>query len=74
VIGGKVGGIRLQIEDGQNGFLVSTVEECAERMVSLLGDPDGRARMGARGHDLVKEKFLTFRELEDFLSMLATFV
>ena len=74
VIGGKVGGIRLQIEDGQSGFLVSTVEDCAERMVRLLGDPDGRARMGARGHDLVKDRFLTFRELNDFLAMLASFV
>src|SRR5690606_37709597 len=28
VIGGDVGGIRHQIQDGHNGFLVSSVEEC----------------------------------------------
>ncbi len=41
-IGGNVGGIPLQVEDGQTGYLVSSPEECAERS---LGDP---ARAGAR--------------------------
>jgi len=71
VIGGNVGGIRLQIEDGVNGYLVDTVEECADRIVRLLGDGDLRAQMGSRGHDTVRERFLTFRELQDFLDMLA---
>ena len=31
VIGGKVGGIRHQIEDGVNGFLVESVEQAAEQ-------------------------------------------
>ena len=31
VIGGNVGGIRYQIENGENGFLVSSVEEAAKR-------------------------------------------
>ena len=30
VIGGDVGGIRLQIEDGKNGYLVSSPEECTQ--------------------------------------------
>jgi trehalose synthase len=33
VIGGNVGGIRSQIEDGVNGFLVSSVEDAAHRIV-----------------------------------------
>src|SRR5437870_10775373 len=36
VIGGNVGGIRYQIEDGVNGFLVSSVEEAGECIVWLL--------------------------------------
>ena len=32
VIGGNVGGIRRQIEDGVNGYLVSSVEEAAARI------------------------------------------
>jgi trehalose synthase len=44
VIGGNVGGIRYQIENGINGFLVSTIEETASRMVQLVKDPELRAR------------------------------
>jgi trehalose synthase len=71
VIGGNVGGIRLQIEDGEDGFLVESPEQCAERMLRLLGEPDELARMGRRGHEIVRERFLTFRELRDILQMLA---
>ena len=40
VIGGNVGGIRDQIEDGVNGFLVSSVEDAADRIVKLVrNDP-----------------------------------
>jgi trehalose synthase len=70
VIGGNVGGIRLQIEDGVNGFLVDSVEECAERMVRLLSDPTERTRMGHVGRQTVRDRFLTPRELEDYLRAL----
>jgi trehalose synthase len=30
-IGGAVGGIPLQISDGETGFLVSSVQQCAQR-------------------------------------------
>lgn len=33
VVGGNVGGIRKQIEEGVDGFLVSSDEECAARIV-----------------------------------------
>ena len=42
MIGGNVGGIRVQIEDGVNGFLVDSPEECARRIVQVLEDPDLR--------------------------------
>jgi glycosyltransferase involved in cell wall biosynthesis len=35
---GKVGGIRRQIKDGENGFLVNTVDEAAQRIIRLLKD------------------------------------
>ena len=47
VIGGECGGIRHQIEDGRNGFLVSTVEEAAKRIAQLVGDESLRRRLGA---------------------------
>jgi trehalose synthase len=72
VIGGAVGGIRLQIEDGVSGFLVESVQECADRMVQLLQDDALRARMGAAAHRRVRERFLSTRELQDYLELLAS--
>src|SRR5882724_3257763 len=42
VIGGDVGGIRYQIDDGVNGFLVSSIEETAERVVELTNKKNFR--------------------------------
>ena len=46
VIGGNVGGIKHQIEDGVNGFLVDNVEQAADRIVDILKDPALRDRVG----------------------------
>ena len=73
VIGGNVGGIRYQIDDGVNGFLVSSVEEAAQRLVQLLQDNELRRRMGARARETVKEKFLLSRLLEQYLDLMASF-
>jgi trehalose synthase len=71
VIGGNVGGIRYQITDGENGFLVSTVDQAAERIVQLLRDTELRQRLGHRAKETVREKFLMTRLLEDWLDLLA---
>src|SRR5439155_7386045 len=55
VVGGDVGGIRIQIENGRHGFLVSSVQEAADRTLELLRDPDRRKAMGRAGHDRVRE-------------------
>jgi trehalose synthase len=70
VIGGDVGGIRHQIKDGRNGFLVKTPDEAAARMVHLLTNPALRERIGARAKESVREKFLMSRLLEDWLDLL----
>ena len=69
VIGGNVGGIRLQIQDGQNGFLVSTVDEAADRILRLLRDGKLRAEMGRKAHETVKEHFLLSRLLEQYVDL-----
>jgi trehalose synthase len=71
VVGGDVGGIRLQIEDGVTGFLVTSVEACAERVVQILCDPELRSKMGRAGRERVAERFLTLRELQDYVGMLS---
>ena len=71
VIAGNAGGLRLQVEEGVSGFLVDSVEECADRMHRLLIDAELRTRMGLAGRERVRERFLTIREMEDYLRLLA---
>lgn len=70
VIGGRVGGITLQIDEGETGFLVDSVDDCASRLAELLSDPIKRHRMGDAGRERVRRRFLTLRELTDYLSLL----
>ncbi len=73
VIGGNVGGIRYQIEDGVNGFLVSSVEEAAARLVQLLKDKKLREQMGQKGKETVRKQFLMIRLLEQYLELFNSF-
>ncbi len=72
VIGGKVGGIRHQISDGVNGFLVSSAEEAAARIVQLLKDARLRKRLGRAAHETVRRKFLLPRLLEQYLDLFSS--
>lgn len=69
VIGGNVGGIRCQIENGKNGFLVSSIEEAAERIVQVVTDSNLRVRLGQEAKETVKKKFLLTRYLEEHLDL-----
>ena len=71
VIGGNVGGIRYQIEDGVNGFLVSSIDETAKRMVELINDKKLRDEMGSRARETVRKNFLLTRYLEQYVDLFA---
>ena len=58
VIGGNVGGIRLQIKDGVNGYLVDSPDQAARRMVQVIQDPGLRNRLGGAARETVRERFL----------------
>src|SRR5215216_5081616 len=73
VIGGDVGGIRHQIKDGWNGFLVSTPDQAAARMVQLLKNPGLRDQVGSRAKESVRQNFLMTRLLEDWLDLLCKY-
>jgi trehalose synthase len=73
VIGGNVGGIRYQIKDGVNGFLVSSVEEAAKRIVQLVNDKRLRQRMGRNARETVRKNFLMTRLLEQYLDLFKSF-
>lgn len=73
VIGGNVGGIRYQIQDGVNGFLVSSVEHAAERIAQLLRNEKLRRRIGRKGRETVRRKFLLTRYVEQYLDLFNSF-
>jgi trehalose synthase len=66
-IGGHVGGIPLQVHDGETGFLVTSPEECADRSLRILREPDFGKRLGRQGKEHVRRHFLTPRLLRDWL-------
>lgn len=68
-IGGNVGGIPLQVENGVSGYLVDDVETCAARSVDILRDPALGKALGRRGKEHVRKHFLTPRYLRDYLKI-----
>jgi trehalose synthase len=58
VVGGRCGGITMQIKEGENGYLVDSVKEAAARTVELLANPTRAEEMGAAGRDHVRKNLL----------------
>jgi trehalose synthase len=73
IIGGNVGGIRYQIQDGENGYLVSSIEETAERIVQLLKNKKLRVQIGKKAKETVRKKYLMIHYLEKYLDLFAAF-
>jgi len=69
VIGGNVGGIRHQIDHGENGFLVSSVEEAAKRIVQVVKNKKLGQRLGKNAREKVRRHFLLTRYLEQYLDL-----
>jgi trehalose synthase len=70
VIGGDVGGIRLQVIDHHTGFRVSTPEGAALRIRYLLQSAELRTEMGRKARELVRENFLLTRHLREYLTLM----
>jgi trehalose synthase len=68
-IAGNVGGIPLQIKDGETGFLVDSSEECARRCAEVLTDPELGRRLGRGGKEHSRAHFLSPRLLRDWLGL-----
>lgn len=69
VIGGNVGGIPLQVIDGETGFLVEGVDECARRTFQLLEHAEEAEQMGRAAREHVRRHFLSTRHLADYLRL-----
>jgi trehalose synthase len=69
VIGGNVGGIPLQVIDGKTGYLVNSAEECGEKTLELLRNPQMNEEMGKAGREHVRKHYLITRHLRDYLAL-----
>jgi trehalose synthase len=67
VVGGKVGGIPLQIIDGETGFLVDSIDKCADSCLFLLQNKERAQEMGAQAKEHVRQHFLSTRHLADYI-------
>jgi trehalose synthase len=72
VVASRVGGIPEQVIDGQTGFLVNPqdITGCAEKVVTLIKDKKLAIKMGKEGKELIKQKFLITRHIDDYLNLL----
>ncbi len=69
VIGGDVGGIRLQVIDHHTGFRVSSPEGTSLRLRYLLHQPRKIQTMGWKAREFVRENFLVTRQLREYLTL-----
>ncbi|MHC4944330.1 MAG: glycosyltransferase [Planctomycetota bacterium] len=71
VIASDIGGIPLQIKNGESGFLLKPTDwkGFAERIALILENPKLAREMGKRGKEIVRENFLLTRLLSDYLDL-----
>jgi trehalose synthase len=60
------------MRDGAGGFLVRSVEECAEKILRLLRNPKEGTELAMRGKGFVREHFLLTRLIADELALYAS--
>src|SRR5947207_1143320 len=69
-VGGRVGGIVAQIQEGETGWLVASPEECAAACIEILRDPNEARQRALHGKEFVRRNFLMPRPLRDWLAPL----
>ena len=71
VVATNVGGIPVQVEDGENGFLLDPMDYdgFADRIVCILKDPKLGKELGRKAKEIVREDFLITRQLSDYLNL-----
>ncbi len=76
VVASNVGGIPIQIKDGENGFLLEPkdAEGFADRIIYLLQNPKESKNLGQHAKETVRQKFLITRLLSDYLYMLNSII
>ncbi len=69
VVASRVGGIPLQIDDGENGYLVDNIPQCADRIAYLLTHASKARQLGMNAVEKVRKSFLMPRLVKDELEL-----
>ena len=70
VVAFRRGSMPELIDDGVSGFLVDSVDQCAERTTWILKHPDDGRAMGEKGRQRVHDHFLLPRLIADELKLM----
>ena len=69
VVGRPAGGVKIQIDNGINGYLEWNIEDISERVLELLKDEEKRYIMGKKAKEKVRENFLITSHLMRYLKV-----
>ena len=67
VIGGDASGIRFQIKNGKDGFIVSDAKKASRLIIKLIKNPGLAAKIGKAAQKKVVKKFLRPRYIKENL-------
>ncbi|MDK2839577.1 group 1 glycosyl transferase [Thermosipho africanus Ob7] len=70
VVARPVGGVKVQVVDGFNGFLRNDIKELADAIYELITNESLRKQLGRNARKVVKEKFLTTSHLKRYLKVI----
>lgn len=73
VVAGNVGGITLQIQHGETGYLANTLSEYVTYVSYLLQNPQKASEMGRKGKEYANNNLLITRCLCDYLRVFNKF-
>jgi trehalose synthase len=68
-VASNVGGIPLQVIDGETGYLVEDPAQTARRCTEVLSDPELGRKLGRSAKERTRERFLSPRLLRDWLRL-----
>ena len=69
MIAGNAGGIPMQMSGKLGNYLVDSVEQCAEKIVELIRNPQIGAELGVEGKENIRSNYLTPRLIRDELAL-----
>lgn len=71
VVASNVGGIPLQIKNGETGFLreANDIEGFAKCIINILKEPDTAKEIAIKGKEFIRKNFLITRLLSDYLDL-----